>query len=209
MKFTNPFTSAKLYRYPYGDILQKFGENPLVYGRLGLKGHNGDDLYQPYGTPVLAVCDGEVADIKFSPEGFGRHIRLISDWEGDTCFEITYGHLALIPDWLKIGLRIRAGDTVGFCGNSGFVISGGVSLWGDSNPDKKGTHLHIGIRELSKINTGWQSIYPNGKTYFVKNYDNGYKGAIDITPFWENEIKKQAITIIETIKRILEKLKGR
>lgn len=213
MQFKNPFLKAKLFSYPYGDILQKFGENPLLYGRLGLNGHNGDDIYQPYGTPMFAVCNGEIADIKYSPEGFGRHIRLISEWEGDTCYEITYGHLALVPEWLKIGGHIQSGEVIGYCGNSGYTISNGSPYWGDANPDRQGTHLHIGVREIYKNDTSWQSCYPDGKCYFIKDYENGYKGAIDITPFWEEEIKNQAISIIDIVKRILEqinlKIKGR
>jgi hypothetical protein len=42
MQFANPFKEAKLYRYPYGDILQLFGESPELYQQhtsLGIVGH--------------------------------------------------------------------------------------------------------------------------------------------------------------------------
>lgn len=213
IQLANPFKKAKLYRYPYGDIVQLFGENPELYQKvldLRIKAHNGWDIFQPYGTPVLAVCDGEIADIKFTPEGYGRHIRLISDWLNGVCYEITYGHLAdfeivgVTP--LQIGSRVKKGDLIGFCGNSGFVVSGGVAYWGGSNPDKKGTHLHFGIREYSQTDTGWSSFFPNGKSYFVKNYENGFCGAVDPAPFFEEEIGKQAESVIELAKRIIDQV---
>lgn len=210
IQFSNPFKKAKLYRYPFGDIVQLFGENPQLYQRfpeLKIKAHNGWDIYQSYGTPLLAVCDGEIADIKDTPTGYGRHIRLISDWDGDACYEITYGHLADIVIGLKIGDRVKKGQEIGYVGNSGFVVSAGVAYWGGSNPDKKGTHLHFGIREYSRIDTGWSTFYPNGKSYFVKNYENGFSGAIDPTPFFEEEIKKQAESVIQFALRIIEQVK--
>lgn len=210
IEFLNPFKKAKLYRYPYGDIVQLFGENPELYQRfpeLKIKAHNGWNIYQPYGTSILAVCDGEIADIKDTPEGYGKHIRLISDWEGDTCYEITYGHLAEVVRGLYIGEKVKAGQVIGYCGNSGFVVSNSIAYWGGSNPDKKGTHLHFGVREYSKENTGWQTSYRNGKTYYVKNYENGFCGAIDPAPFFEEEIKNQAESIIQLALRIIEQVK--
>lgn len=208
MQFLNPFKNAKLYRYPYGDVLQLFGESPELYQQhtsLGIIAHNGIDLYQPYGTPLLAVCNGVIADIKFSPEGYGRHIRLISDWEDGECFEVTYGHLAEIKPF-KIGDRVTAGDVLGTCGNSGFVVSQGVPYWGDSNPDKRGTHLHFGVRRFTEKPTPWLVQYPFS-AYFVDKYTNGYCGAINPMPFFNDEIEKQARSVIELAKRVIAQVK--
>lgn len=208
MQFKNPFKNAKLYRYPYGDVVQLFGENPELYSAissLGMKAHNGWDIFQPYGTPILAVCNGTIADIKFSPEGYGRHIRLISNWDDGVCYEVTYGHLAEIKPF-KVGDRVMAGEVLGTCGNSGFVVSQGVPYWGDSNPDKMGTHLHFGIRKYSQTPTPWMVTYPTGN-YYVVDYQNGYCGGIDPMPFFKDEIDRQARSVIELAKRIIEQVK--
>jgi murein DD-endopeptidase MepM/ murein hydrolase activator NlpD len=205
MQFKNPFKNAKLYRYPYGDVVQLFGESPALYSRitdLGLKAHNGWDIYQPYGTPLLAVCNGTIADIKDDVLGYGSHVRLISDWEGDVCYEITYGHLSGIKPFLKVGDKVNCGDEIAYCGNSGFVVSQGVEYWGGSNPDKKGTHLHFGIREFSKNHTGYFVIYPFSN-FNIKNYENGFRGGVDPMPFFRDEIDIQARSVIELAKRVI------
>lgn len=209
VQFKNPFQKAKLYRYPYGDVLQGFGENPALYKQhtsLGIQGHNGVDLYQPYGTHLLAVCDGTIAEINENPQGYGQHIRMISQWVGGECYEITYGHLSKIKSYLKPGDKVFAGEYLGDCGNSGFVVSAGVPYWGGSNPDKGGTHLHFGIREFSLSDTGWMTTYSTGN-YYVKNYDNGFRGAIDPMPFFKDEIEKQAQSVIELAKKIINQVK--
>jgi len=201
----NPFEKAKLYRYPQGDILQLFGENPELYSSissLGLTAHNGIDVYQPYGTKIRSVCDGVVADIKDDPNGFGRHIRIVSTWEESVGYEITYGHLSKIRNDLEIGSVVLSGSVIGECGNSGFVVSENVPYWGGSNPDRGGTHLHFGIRELSVSDTGWKTSYPIGD-FYVKNYKNGFCGAVDPMPFFREEIEDQARSVIQLAKRVI------
>lgn len=209
LQLQNPFKNAKLYRYPYGDVVQLFGESPELYSAistLGIKGHNGWDIYQPHGTPLLAVFNGTVVDIKNDPNGYGRHIRLMSDWVGDTCYEATYGHLAEIQGDLRIGDRVIAGEQIGTCGNTGFVVSQNVAYWGGSNPDKRGTHLHFGVREFVSYPTGWTCAYL-GKIWNVKNYKNDYCGAVDPMPFFEAEINKQAQSVIELAKRVIKQVR--
>ena len=210
MQFVNPMKGAKLYRYPHGNITQLFGENPQLYSGIPgllIKAHNGWDIALPYGTPVMAVCDGYVADIKDSPNGYGRHIRLISKKQDDNYYyEITFGHLSEIK--IRMGDSVRAGDVIGACGNSGFVVTGAVAYWRGYNPDHRGTHLHATIRRLRDYVPGEAIFkYPNDSRYYhIMNYDNGFAGAIDPVDFFEDEIKQQAMTVIEMVKAYLAKV---
>ena len=205
IQLINPMDNAKLYRYPQGNITQLFGENPNLYAFMNLKGHNGWDIYMPYGTPVRAVCRARVVDIKEDPTGFGKHVRIITDLIDDYYYEITFGHLSEIKT--KVGNWVIAGDIIGLCGNTGFVVSGGTAYWKGYNPDNKGTHLHIGIRKLTVPKSGYNSAiisYPLDKYgYNVEDYNNGMKGAIDPLPFFEDEIKRQAVSLIELVKRFI------
>lgn len=205
-------TNSKLYMYPHGDITQLFGMNPTLYSAvsdLRIKGHNGWDIARPYGTPVLAVCDGYIADVKDSPDGYGRHIRLISNKQDDgSYYEITYGHLSEIK--VSIGQRVTRGNVIGNCGNSGFVVSGGTPYWGGANPDNRGTHLHLTIRRLTDLANLYNPaplLYPGDKYgYNVEDYTNGFSGAIDPAPFFEDEIVGQAKSVIELAKALIARV---
>ena len=211
LQFINPMDSAKLYRYPAGDITQLFGEHPELYSAipgLRIKAHNGWDIVKPYGTPIRAVCASYVADIKDSPSGYGRHIRLISNEIDNYYYEVTFGHLAEIR--CRIGDFVRAGDVIGTCGNSGFVVSGGVSYWYGYNPDNRGTHLHLTVRQL-KIPIAGEAVlkYPNDNQFYgVVNYENGFAGAIDPGPFFMKILLETKLSILQRLVALWKQLLG-
>jgi murein DD-endopeptidase MepM/ murein hydrolase activator NlpD len=68
----NPVNKLKLSYYPTGDVTQWFGENPTLYARFGLAGHNGIDIVRPHGEVMYAIEDGEVVSTEEEPTGF-RH----------------------------------------------------------------------------------------------------------------------------------------
>jgi len=202
MKLVNPAKGAILARYPKGHIYQGFGENPALYAFLGINGHNGADLAMKEGTPILATA-GVVCEVKDTPEGYGKHIRILTDPdENGDYLEVTYGHLRNIQ--VPIGLRVSDGRQVAEMSNTGFVISGSTAYWGNA-PAGRGVHLHFGVRECSIKNTGWQTTYSTGKTAYIKNYNNGYKGSIDPMPFIDNWLKEQ-LSIAQKIYELLLKV---
>lgn len=195
-----PILGTTWKKYPTGIVTQWFGENPALYQRWGLKYHNGIDLVANYGTPLRAVEDGVVVGVKLSDDGFGKHLRLRSTTlvNGEyRCW--TYGHCSKIT--VKNGDRVKAGDKVAEMGNSGFVVSGGQAWWGGENPDGRGTHLHLGLRILIPDRRGWS--YPgDDKTYIVKDYDNGVKGAIDPLPYFTEPnipLMKQVVVLLQRL----------
>ena len=166
-----PIKDFKDLPYPEGNLTQGFGENPKLYSeRMGMLGHNGRDYVAPWGTPIFAVEGGLVADVKDTPEGYGKHLRILTD----TGNEWTYGHAS--QNLVKIGDRVEEGQQIQLMGNTGFVVSGATPFW-KYNP-YAGTHLHLGLRKFKFDRTGW-SYNPQTPAINILNYDNGYKGSID------------------------------
>ncbi|MDO5669666.1 MAG: M23 family metallopeptidase [Corynebacterium sp.] len=86
--------------------------------------HQGIDIADPIGTPVLAVMDGNV--ISAGPaQGFGKWVRVQHD---DGSISV-YGHVHTID--VSLGQRVTAGDQIATIGNEG---------------RSTGPHLHFEIR---------------------------------------------------------------
>lgn len=191
-------------KYPAGNVTQWFGENIKLYKeKFGTNGHTGLDIVAPYGTPILAVTDQTIVDVKYTKGGYGRHIRAVDDK-----YEYTYGHLSEISLNSMIGQTVKAGTEIGKMGNTGFVVSGATPFW-KFNPFA-GTHLHITLRELSTNKKDPYVDYPTGRIR-IKNYYNGFKGAIDPEPLFELdstvEVKKLRLTVVSLMNQVISLLK--
>jgi murein DD-endopeptidase MepM/ murein hydrolase activator NlpD len=169
--------------YPTGIMTQPFGVNAALYQRIGLAYHNGADYVQPHGSPMYAIEDATVVEVNNHPEGFGKHLRIIStkaDKQGHYR-EWTYGHCSEIR--VKQNDRVFAGQHIADMGNTGFVVSSadGNGFW-NANPFR-GTHLHLGLRLVKiVIRGGWS--YPGSNLKIqVLNYENGVRGAVDPAPY--------------------------
>lgn len=202
-----PFSGCTLTYYPNGSITQYFGENPSLYSSMGMVGHNGIDLVAKHGTPLLAVEDGTVCDVRLDETGYGRHVRFITSPKNGTCRVWTYGHCDTIS--VKVGDEIHAGDQIATMGNTGFCVtsSDGNGYW-KFNP-YAGTHLHLGVREVKRSKTGWAY---EGSTIKMRvlNEANGYKGSIDPLPFFSIETTpniENLKTQVSLLTKVLELLK--
>lgn len=198
--------------HPQGSITQFFGENPKMYAPLGLKAHNGIDIVAEWDSPLYAVEGGTVVQVKRSPDGYGRHVRIITSPKNGVCREWTYGHCEQIL--VSVGDVVKAGKKIGTMGNTGFVVSSSYAntFWGTSpaKPSHPGTHLHLGLREVVRDPKGWS--YEGSRIKIkVLNYDNGYKGAIDPMPFLtdttsEIEKKMETISLLEQVVALYKQL---
>jgi murein DD-endopeptidase MepM/ murein hydrolase activator NlpD len=93
----------------------------------GARDHHGIDIFAPRGTPVIAIADG-TARTDETPRG-GRVIWLHDPRRGRNLY---YAHL---HDWaVESGAQVRAGDVIGYVGNTG-------------NAKTTPPHLHFGIYE--------------------------------------------------------------
>jgi len=164
---------------PKGSVSQWFSENHALYfSRMKMQGHNGIDIVAPHGTPIYAVEGGTVVDVKNSPDGYGKHLRIVSD----TGREWTYGHAS--ENLVKIGDVVKEGDEIQKMGNTGFVVSStdGNGFWKLGSNKWAGTHLHLGVRNVlvsTKKKSGYWQYNANTPYIKVLNYDNGYFGSVN------------------------------
>ena len=93
--------------------------------------HLGIDYAAPVGTPVQAVADGTV---KFAgwKGGFGNFVEL----RHANNFTTMYGHLKSFGKGVKVGAKIKQGETVGYIGSTGLST---------------GPHLDFRIKEKDKF----------------------------------------------------------
>jgi murein DD-endopeptidase MepM/ murein hydrolase activator NlpD len=90
-------------------VADDFGAPRAAVGK-----HQGNDVFAPFGAPVLAVADGTVRRVGTLPISGNR--LWLHTTAGDAFF---YGHLsAFSPDAVN-GRRVKAGTVLGFTGNTG------------------------------------------------------------------------------------------
>jgi len=140
----------------YTPVTQWFASNLVpFYRQLGWKGHNGIDLKAKIGCKVHAVCDGIIDD---TSESWGA-VWILTDTytvEGSKLrFKIGYGHLSSIV--AKKGQIVKAGDLIGYSGNTGKYTTG--------------PHLHLEVKPQ----------YLNSRGRWYEDVSNGYAGGIDFT----------------------------
>jgi murein DD-endopeptidase MepM/ murein hydrolase activator NlpD len=113
------------------------------------KWHHGDDIFAPLGTPVVAVASGTINRVGWEKVGGWR--LWVRDSVGD---EFYYAHLSgYAPTDLRTN-RIRAGEVIGFIGNTGDAFT--------TSP-----HLHFEIHPRPLLHLGYDgavdpTTYLNG-----------------------------------------------
>lgn len=149
---------------PKGAVVTKLkGVCPIgfveFYPSVGLKGHNGQDIAVPHGTPIYAAHDGWVDEVSTEVDrGLGVGLRTHDkvDFEGGSYYARTrYWHMK--------GMNVKYND---------IVKTGDLIGWVDSTGKSSGDHLHF---ELVP--------YLNGNVF----QDNGYFGKVDPEPYWTGE----------------------
>jgi murein DD-endopeptidase MepM/ murein hydrolase activator NlpD len=99
--------------------------------------HHGDDIFAPLGAPLLACADGLVFSVGWNDIGGNR--LWLRDSQGN---EFYYAHLSAFSPLARNGLHVKAGEVVGFVGNTG---------------DAAGTpyHLHFEVHPASLLFMGY------------------------------------------------------
>lgn len=105
----------------------------------GARGHTGLDIIAPGGTPALAAADGRIERLWSSAAG-GNTVYLRS---ADRRWTYYYAHLAGYADGLREGQVVRAGQPIGFVGDTGNAGAGN-------------THLHFGVTRMRTGERWWQ-----------------------------------------------------
>jgi murein DD-endopeptidase MepM/ murein hydrolase activator NlpD len=132
-----PKLTAKRYVFPvygpsaYGDT---FG---APRGDVSGGWHHGDDIFAPLGAPVLAVADGTVFSVGWNDIGGWR--LWLRDTAGD---EFYYAHLSAYTALAVNGRNVKAGDVLGFVGNTGDAATTPF-------------HLHFEVHPVSLLFLGY------------------------------------------------------
>jgi hypothetical protein len=99
--------------------------------------HHGDDIFAALGTPVVAVADGTLNRVGWEQLGGWR--LWVRDRVGD---EFYYAHLSGYSKLALHSKRVKAGEVLGFVGNTGDAFT---------TP----AHLHFEIHPRSLLHLGY------------------------------------------------------
>ena len=98
----------------------------------GLRAHHGTDIMAPFGTPVVAAAPGTVEKLHQSAAGgITAYVR-----SPDRQWSYYYAHLGGYAPDLREGQVLRAGDPIGYVGDTGNAGAGNY-------------HLHFGLSLMS------------------------------------------------------------
>lgn len=139
--------SPQGYVFPvYGDA--SFSDSWLA-PRASTGKHLGTDIFAALGAPILAAADGTVFSVGWNRIGGWR--LWLRDRQGNQFY---YAHLAAYTPLARNGAEVRAGQVLGFNGNSG---------------DAEGTpfHLHFEIHPVGLLPLGYEGGAVNPYDYLV------------------------------------------
>ena len=131
---------------PNGYVFPVYGPAAYTntYGapRATVTWHHGEDIFAPLGAPILAVADGTVFSVGWNDIGGFRF--WLRDRQGNQFY---YAHLSAFSPLAVNGNEVRAGQVIGFMGNTG---------------DAQGTpyHLHFEIHPVSLLPMGYDGVVP-------------------------------------------------
>ena len=131
---------------PYPPFFDTFGAP-----RPGVSWHHGDDLFARRGTPLLAAADGVVFSVGWERLG-GWRLWLI-DAAGN---EFYYAHLERYGSLAVDGRLVKAGQLLGYVGNTG-------------DAEETPPHLHFEVHPAGLLDLGYDgAVDPT-------NYLRGWK----------------------------------
>ncbi len=97
----------------------------------GIRGHHGTDIMAPGGTPVVAAAPGRIE--KLFQSGLGGITLYVRS--PDRRWTYYYAHLAGYAAGIREGMAVKAGDTLGYVGDTGDAGAGNY-------------HLHFGLTKM-------------------------------------------------------------
>ena len=142
--FRAPPTDVSAPLSPSGYVFPVYGPSSFTdtFGapRAGVAWHHGEDIFAPLGAPLLAVADGTVFSVGWNDLGGYRF--WLRDRQGNQFY---YAHLSAFSPLAVNGNEVRAGDVIGFVGNTGDA---------QSTP----YHLHFEIHPVGLLPLGYDGV---------------------------------------------------
>ena len=155
---------------PY--IFPVFGPSSYsdTYGvaRPGAGYHHGDDILGELGQPLVAVADGTVFSVGWNRVGGNR--LWLRDHAGD---EFYYAHLSAFSRLVRNGAHVRAGQVIGFMGDTG-------------DPEGQPTHLHFEIHPVSMLFLGLDGAV--NPTAYLPSWRRFEKLAFPVATGWAPKV---------------------
>jgi peptidoglycan LD-endopeptidase LytH len=106
----------------------------------GTRGHQAVDIMAPGGTPVIAAAPGTIEKLYYSQGGGGTSLYVRSP---DRRWSFYYAHLQGYAPGIREGMAAKAGDPLGFVGDSGNAGAGNY-------------HLHFAMARMGPTDRWWQ-----------------------------------------------------
>jgi len=137
-------TNVSVSLSPGGYVFPVYGSSSFsdTYGapRAAVTWHHGEDIFAPLGAPILAVANGTVFSVGWNDIGGFRF--WLRDDQGNQFY---YAHLSAFSPIAVDGRQVRAGDVIGFVGNTG---------------DAEGTpyHLHFEFHPVGLLPMGYDGV---------------------------------------------------
>ena len=129
---------------PAGYVFPVYGPSSFTdtfrAARAGVGWHHGEDIFAPLGAPLLAVADGTLFSVGWNNRGGYR--LWLRDRQGNQFY---YAHLSAFSPLAVDGNEVKAGDVIGFLGNTG---------------DAQTTpyHLHFEIHPVGLLPLGYDGV---------------------------------------------------
>ena len=107
------------------------------------KMHRGTDFAAPMGTPIMASGDGVIKKVGWCGGG-GNCVKI----KHNSTYETVYAHMSKFARGIKVGVRVKQGQTIGFVGSTG---------------KSTGPHLHYEVIVNGKKVNSQKLKLPSGK----------------------------------------------
>lgn len=129
--------------------------------------HHGEDLVAPAGTPLLAVSSGTVFSVGWNDLGGWR--LWLRDDAGN---EFYYAHMSAYSPLAIDGRRVRAGDVLGFVGDSGDAEGGPPHVHFEIHPVDLLVHGYDGVVAPYPFLIAWRRAddiaFSSGRRYLPR-----------------------------------------
>lgn len=106
---------------------------PRMMGTPSAHWHQGTDIFAIHGTPLIAAENGELARVGTASLG-GNKLWV----RGDSGNEYYYAHLSAFAPGIEDGRRVRAGEVIGYVGDTGNARGTSPHLHFEIHPDGRG-----------------------------------------------------------------------
>jgi hypothetical protein len=132
-----PKLTAGGYVFPVYGLVSFADTFGAFRGDVAGNWHHGDDIFAPLGAPVLACAEGTVFSVGWNDVGGNR--LWLRDGQGNQFY---YAHLSAFSPAARNGEHVKAGEVLGFVGNTG---------------DAEGTpyHLHFEVHPVAFLALGY------------------------------------------------------